>query len=183
MPVPIRIRAPKPSPDPQPKPAAVVISGPAEIFVRHPGPANIGVGPVTIRVRSPIGVTNGDARLPAIAIIGYLNPVAVVQVVVEEIDRDVRVRARLLRDRKRHRHNRQCHKNSFHLFHTVSVLDLRVPAIIHANPKSDAPRRVRVSDELKNGTIAAAQRRMIACDAGKRTKPESDLDRGRSPIS
>src|SRR5205823_13764971 len=46
-------RHPNPTDAPQPDPASIVIRGPAEWLVRHPGPARVGINPATISVGAP----------------------------------------------------------------------------------------------------------------------------------
>ena len=117
---PFTTRHPEPAAVLQPDPASVVISGPTEIFVGDPGPADIGVGPIAIRVRPPTARAR-HARLPAIPVVAYFHPVpAGAEIIVEKINRHIGSRFRRpgageSEDRDRHRK-----KYSFHKFDWVN---------------------------------------------------------------
>ena len=71
------------------RPASVVVGGPTEVFVGDPRPAYIRVGPIAVRIGSPVGIAR-HVGLPAIAVIADLNPVAAGEIVVKEIHADIR---------------------------------------------------------------------------------------------
>src|SRR4029078_11777871 len=73
----------------EPDPATIVIGGPTEIFVRYPSPADVSVGPIAIRIWSPLRVGRGIG-LPDIAIIGHLVPATAVQIVIKKVNGDIR---------------------------------------------------------------------------------------------
>ncbi len=66
-----------------------MISCPPEIFVGDPRPSVIGVGPVTISIRTPIRVIHRYVGLPAVAVVSGFDPVPAGQIIVKEIDRDL----------------------------------------------------------------------------------------------
>ena len=70
-------RHPNPADASQPDPASIVIRGPAVWFVRHPGPACVGINPATIRVGSPTAGSLGFARLPDVTVVRRFPPRAV----------------------------------------------------------------------------------------------------------
>src|SRR5207302_4242953 len=84
----------------EPDPATIVIGRPTEIFIRYPGPADIGVGPIAIRVRSPICI-GGGISLPDITIIVHLVLATAVQIVIKKIYRDIRSARLECRQRER----------------------------------------------------------------------------------
>src|SRR5207248_6390088 len=69
----------------KPDPATIVIGRPTEIFVRYPSPADVSVGPIAIRVWSPIRVGR-SIGLPDIAIVGHLVPATAVQIVIKKVN-------------------------------------------------------------------------------------------------
>ena len=90
---------PKPAVRGEIQPAAIVVGGPAKVFVGDPGPAGICVGPVAVRIGSPIRLLS-DGGLPDIAVVIGVDPVAIgAECVEEEIDGDIDLRVR-----RRHRH-------------------------------------------------------------------------------
>ena len=85
----IAAREPNPSKIFDLRPATVVISRPTKVFIGDPGPTVVGVGPITVGVRTPIRITHGHFRLPAVAVIFDVNPASAGHVIVEEIDRNL----------------------------------------------------------------------------------------------
>lgn len=105
-------------------PAAIMICRPAKRLVRHPRPAAVRVGPVTIRVRLPAITHHLRVGLPAVAVVVDVNPVAVgLQRIVKEIDRDIDVRLRALDWRGEDQQGRESQDKSFHHKSGVAVLD------------------------------------------------------------
>ena len=70
-------RHPNPADAPQPDPTSIMIRGPAEWLVRHPGPACVGINPATICVGSPTASSLGFAWLPDITVVRRFPPRAV----------------------------------------------------------------------------------------------------------
>src|SRR5207237_8730031 len=85
----IATREPNPALIGQASSSAIMISGPSEIFVGNPRPSVIGVGPVTISIRTPIRIIHRYVRLPAVAVVSGFDPVPAGQIIVKEIDRDL----------------------------------------------------------------------------------------------
>ena len=80
-------------PDPpvidQLSPAPIVIGRPAKVFIGHPGPARIGIDPISICVGTPIRVAYRHVRLKDIAIVNRVDPTAIGrEVIVEKIERN-----------------------------------------------------------------------------------------------
>ncbi len=65
---------PDPADTAQPHPSTVMIGGPTEWLLRHPGPAGIGIDPAAICVGPPTARCLGLARLPDIAVVRCFPP-------------------------------------------------------------------------------------------------------------
>ncbi|MEY2578110.1 MAG: hypothetical protein QOI49_934 [Verrucomicrobiota bacterium] len=74
---PLIARHPNPADAFQPHPAPVMISRPAERFVRNPGPTGVAINPAPFGVRTPVARLFRLARLPDVAVIVRLAPFAV----------------------------------------------------------------------------------------------------------
>ena len=86
---PLVIGPPDPAEILQADPPAVVIRDRSKIFIGDPGPARIGVSPIAVGVRPPIGID--PPRLPAIAVVVDVHPVPVgLEAVVEIREGDTR---------------------------------------------------------------------------------------------
>src|SRR5205823_9573760 len=103
-PIKIASRKPDPAVIGETRPATIVVGGPAEVFVRDPGPTVVGISPVAVGVWAPVWIAHCDVRLPAVAVAFGLDPVPPGKIIVNEIDRYVRSP----RLRKR-RHNKSKH--------------------------------------------------------------------------
>src|SRR5262249_60830035 len=72
-------------PDPavigQPNPPTVMVGRPTEVLVANPGPAEIGISPISIGVGSPGGIAHA-VRLPAIAVLPDFAPASTAQCMV-----------------------------------------------------------------------------------------------------
>ena len=78
-------RHPDPADIAQARPTSVVIRRPTERLFRDPSPADVGVNPVAIGVRTP-GARLRLARLPDVTVIGGLAPIAIpVELSVERV--------------------------------------------------------------------------------------------------
>lgn len=88
---PVQIAAwdPDPSVIRQSRPAAIVVRGPAEVFIGDPRPTVVGVSPVAIGIRAPVRIAHGYVRLPAITVAFDLEPVSAGEIVVKEVNRYV----------------------------------------------------------------------------------------------
>ena len=70
-------RDPDPADAAQANPAAVVISGPTKLLVGNPGPAGVGINPVSVSVGSPLARLVGLSRLKDESVIARLHPITV----------------------------------------------------------------------------------------------------------
>src|ERR1043166_435887 len=82
---PFQIAAGEPNPAHvfQSSPPTIVIGGPTKIFVGNPRPAVVGVAPIAVGIRAQIRVAPRDIGLPAVAVIGNLDPVAAGEIIIE----------------------------------------------------------------------------------------------------
>src|SRR5439155_20344967 len=84
---PVQIAAwdPDPSVICQSRPTAIVVRGPAEVFIGNPRPTVVGVSPVAIGIRAPVRIAHGDVRLPAVAIAFNLDPVPTGEMIGKDV--------------------------------------------------------------------------------------------------
>src|SRR4029077_1287008 len=85
-PIQIAPREPDPAVISQPRPPPIMVGGPAEVLVRNPRPAVVGISPVAVGIRTPVWIADCGVGLPAVAVAFSLNPVPTGKIIVKEIN-------------------------------------------------------------------------------------------------